>query len=112
MQKHIKSSSKRKSDQSFINNLHVKPSQDFNNNSSIQLEKEMNSYLLDAVVNNELEPVLFFKGTYPLLYAISRGLLSIPATSVPSESLLSGAGLVATSLRNKLSPEQVENLVF
>ena len=37
---------------------------------------------------------------------------SIVATSVPSESLFSHIGLIQTDIRNRLSPDTLENIVF
>jgi hypothetical protein len=48
----------------------------------------------------------------PLVTRLARMMLSIPATSVPSERLFSKAGDVVTTKRNRLSPKNAENIVF
>ncbi len=50
--------------------------------------------------------------SYPTLVLLARMLLHTPATSVPSESLFSQAGLVCTYLRNRLSPENLEIITY
>jgi hypothetical protein len=49
---------------------------------------------------------------FPLVTRLARMMLSIPATSVPSERLFSKAGDVVTKKRNRLSPKNAENIVF
>ena len=39
-------------------------------------------------------------------------MLAVPATSVPSEKMFSSAGLIVTKLRNKLSSEVVDQIIF
>jgi hypothetical protein len=38
--------------------------------------------------------------------------LTVPATSVPSEKMFSSAGLIVAKLRNKLSSEVVDQIIF
>ena len=49
---------------------------------------------------------------YPQLSAIAKRVLTVPATSLPSEEIFSSAGLIATRLRNKLSSEVVDQIIF
>ena len=59
--------------------------------------------------------LLFFKlyhEQFPELTRIVRIIHSVPATSVPSESLFSRAGLTQTYLRNRLEPSHLEQLTF
>lgn len=86
------------------------------------LESEIESYKNHVnninLGNNKEEligPLAFFKTyekTFPLLSKIAKAIFSIPATSVPSECLFSRAGLIQTDIRNKLSPSNLENLIF
>ena len=62
-----------------------------------------------------LNPIYFWRENrfkYPQLAIISRMLLSIPASSVPSECLFSKAGDIVTDNRNRLKPQLVEMLLF
>ena len=49
---------------------------------------------------------------YPLLSPVAQVLLSVPATSVPSERVFSTAGDICTAQRASLGPDQVDMLVF
>jgi hypothetical protein len=48
----------------------------------------------------------------PLLAAVAKKILAIPATSASSERLFSSGGNVVTTQRTKLDPQLVEKLVF
>lgn len=52
------------------------------------------------------------KSDLPKLSNLARIILAIPATSVPSESLFSVAGMIQTELRNRLNPACLEMLNF
>jgi hypothetical protein len=43
---------------------------------------------------------------------IAKRVLTVPAASVPSEEIFSSAGLIVTRLRNKLSSEVVDQIIF
>lgn len=43
---------------------------------------------------------------------VAKKILSVVATSVPSERLFSHAGIIATQLRNRISPDNLNMLVF
>ena len=49
---------------------------------------------------------------YPTLYKTSKALLSIPATSVPSERVFSLAGFICRKRRAKLTSGNVNTLIF
>ena len=53
----------------------------------------------------EGEPVLI-----PLLKNVAKRLLSIPATSVPSQKIFSTSGLIVSKRRTSLNPENVKIL--
>ncbi|XP_061721718.1 uncharacterized protein LOC133528367 [Cydia pomonella] len=52
------------------------------------------------------------QNSYPWLYALVRALMSIPATSTPSERVFSVAGLVLSAKRCRLSPSNVDKIIF
>lgn len=48
----------------------------------------------------------------PLLSALAKNYLSIPATSVPCERVFSTAGEIINTKRSLLRPEHVDQLIF
>ncbi len=59
--------------------------------------------------------LLFYKHhhkSFPNLTKLAKIVLSVTATSVPSESLFSKAGITSNNLRNRLNPNLLEKLVF
>lgn len=48
----------------------------------------------------------------PLLSALAKSYMSIPATSVPSERVFSTAGDIINSKRSLLLPDHVDQLIF
>ena len=52
------------------------------------------------------------KNTYPTLYKTAKALLSIPATSVPSERVFSLAGFIVRKRRARLTSGNVNTLIF
>jgi len=75
-------------------------------------EHELKNYMLDKT---DYEPLKWWSENekkYPKLAIIAKRVLSVPATSVPSERIFSSAGLIVTKLRNRLSPEIVDQIIF
>jgi len=52
------------------------------------------------------------KDTLPILSKMARKYLSVPATSVPSESLFSKAGIISSGNRSSISPKVLRELLF
>jgi hypothetical protein len=50
------------------------------------------------------------KELYPILSQIAKSFLSLPATSVPCETLFSQCGITLTELKNRLYPSTLEKL--
>ena len=98
-----------------------KPIQIASELTSIEIEIESyERHILVIDSNDQSDPhdlgaVYFFKKfnkTYPLLTNMAKSIFCIVATSVPSESLFSHTGMVQTDLRNRLSPDTLENIMF
>uniref|UniRef100_A0A7S3PTX0 HAT C-terminal dimerisation domain-containing protein n=1 Tax=Chaetoceros debilis TaxID=122233 RepID=A0A7S3PTX0_9STRA len=49
---------------------------------------------------------------YPNIWMLAKRILSVPATSAPSERVFSVASLIATKKRGSLKPDNVNMLVF
>lgn len=77
-------------------------------------ELELQSYLLDKsdLEKSPLEWWADRETKYPRLSVIAKRVLAVPATSVPSERIFSSAGLIVTKLRNRLSSEVVDQIIF
>ena len=50
--------------------------------------------------------------TFPCLAELARTHLACPSTSVASERLFSGAGLIYDEKRSRLSPDRAQKLLF
>jgi hypothetical protein len=75
---------------------------------------DQSSYLLDKsdLEKSPLEWWADRETKYPRLSVIAKRVLAVPATSVPSERIFSSAGLIVTKLRNRLSFEVVDQIIF
>ncbi|XP_061170062.1 E3 SUMO-protein ligase ZBED1-like [Saccostrea echinata] len=77
-------------------------------------ENELENYLSDRIQPNE-DPLLWWRKNeekYPVLSKLAKKFLGVPATSVPPERFFSSAGLIITKLRNRLSSELVDKIIF
>jgi len=80
-----------------------------------KLESEVDHFRKLPTTDPESNPLDWWKvhhEHYPLLATMAKKYLSISATNCPSERLFSSSGKVVTSLRNNLTPEKVNMLVF
>ena len=84
-----------------------------------QMPKEVTKMLEDYLKGKRLEPhkdpLTWWHDngkTFPLLAELARTHLACPSTSVASERLFSGAGLIYDEKRSKLSPERAQKLLF
>lgn len=76
---------------------------------------EILRYKREGVLGRLCNPLAWWaqnqKG-YPILSAIARRILCVPATSAPVERLFSYAGLTISNDRNRLLPENAEEIIF
>ena len=61
-------------------------------------------------ISSNLVEVEFFK--VPYAWEVAKGVLSIPATSAPSERLFSAASNLINKKRAALSPQNADMLLF
>jgi hypothetical protein len=83
--------------------------------SDEDVENEFKKYWSEKLAGRESDPLVWWSthaSTYPTVSVIAKKFLTSPATSAPSERAFSNAGLTVTCLRNLLSPETVDSLVF
>lgn len=75
---------------------------------------ELKCYLLERM-DPDAKPLEWWRENqlkFPKIAHVARKVLSIPATSVPSERIFSSAGRLVNKLRNRLSSELVDNIIF
>ena len=80
-----------------------------------KIKKEISAYLEYPSLEADADPLAWWKaesGWFPNLAYLAKKYLCICGTSVPSERVFSTAGNVTNSLRNRLLPENVTELVF
>ena len=73
------------------------------------------SYLLSARIESDTDPLKWwreYETTYPALTKVAKKNLLIPATSSPSEWVLSCSGNIVTCNRASLNPQTVDRLSF
>ncbi|WAR03621.1 LOW QUALITY PROTEIN: ZBED1-like protein [Mya arenaria] len=74
-------------------------------------DNELKDYLLEKCV--DVSPLTWWKDNeskYPRIAVVTKQILCIPATSVPSERVFSTADF--SKLRSRLSPSLVDNIIF
>ena len=77
------------------------------------LEAECKAFMIAMRRNVEIDPLVFwakYQHQYPILAAVARRVLAIPATSSSSERLFSAGGRVCTFDRSRLKPATVDIL--
>lgn len=79
------------------------------------IDVELRQYLNQSVISRNTNPFQYWqtlKYAYPTLFRIAMKYLSVVATSVPSERLFSKAGVIKSDLRNRLTGEKLNALLF
>ena len=75
---------------------------------------ELESYLADKP-SQECDPLEWWNKNelkYTKISMIVRRVLAVPSTSVPSERIFSAAGLLINKLKNRLSSDIVDSIIF
>ena len=80
-----------------------------------KIKKEITSYLEYPSLEPDANPLEWWKlenGRFPNLAYLAKKYLCICGTSVPTERIFSKASQIANNLRNHLTQENVNKLVF
>ena len=80
-----------------------------------RIEKEISCYRDLSSLSPDGDPLQWWKTEakrLPILATLARKYLCVCGTSVPSEHLFSKAGYIVNNLRTRLSPDNVNRLVF
>ena len=83
--------------------------------SSERIDREMKYYLEKPAIDPDYDPLILWlslKIKLPILAELARKYLCACGTSVPSERLFSKARFIINSCRSRLSPQNVNMLVF
>ena len=91
---------------SNINQLDEKIDNEFNLYRSIKITSEQKK------TTNLITWWKQRKGQFPCLFQAVKGLLSTPATSVPSERIFSEAGYIARARRSRIIPQNLNKFLF
>ncbi|KAF2881125.1 hypothetical protein ILUMI_25036 [Ignelater luminosus] len=87
----------------------------FQNPVHLLIRKTITEYSAEKRVAYDIDPLTWWKVNkerYGLLFPMVRHYLVTPPTSVPSECIFSGAGLLYTPHRNRLEGEKASKLLF
>ncbi|TYK03706.1 zinc finger BED domain-containing protein RICESLEEPER 1-like [Cucumis melo var. makuwa] len=84
--------------------------------NSMEVENDLTSYLFDKdVVDKEEFDIMYWwkmnAYKYPILSTIVRDVLTVPISTVASESAFSTGGRILDSFRSSLTPKTVETLI-
>ena len=88
-----------------------------NTNASLNetAERILDNYFELHLEDRKVDPILWWQQkslAMPHLFKLSKKVLMIPATSVPSERIFSKAGLLCNDRRNRLTPKHVNEILF
>ena len=86
-----------------------------NDDTNVSSESEVEQYLAVPIINFKRNPFEWWEinqKQYPVLAKLGKKYLSAPPTSVNSERVFSGAGLLYTDHRCRLQPELAEKLLL
>jgi len=80
-------------------------------------DDELNKYLeqridIESIGDNPLTFWYENRFTYPTLSRLARSIYSIPASTANVERQFSASGMMISSRRTKLNPEQINNAMF
>ena len=78
-------------------------------------ERNLDSYFELHLEGRKVDPILWWQKKaliMPHLFQLSKKVLMIPATSVPSEKIISKTGQLCNDRRNRLTPKHVNELMF
>ena len=76
---------------------------------------ELDYFQNEPALDPDSNPMEWWKRNeerFPKLSRITKQLMCIPATSVPSERIFSVSGNIASDKRSRLKPENIDMLVF
>ena len=84
--------------------------------STHRRQKKKNSTAFLPVMRFLARQILWYGGkkedTYPRVSNVAKLLLSVPATSMPSERVFSSGGLIASQQRASIKPSNLDAIVF
>ena len=88
-------------------------SDEFDNESDDELSKYLEQKMdMESIDDNPLTFWYENRFTYPILSRLARSIFSIPATTADVERQFSASGMMISSRRTRLNPEQVNNALF
>jgi hypothetical protein len=90
----------------------VEPSKSLFQRADTEITRYRNETSSIHIGDNPLMWWKFNETSFPLLAKLAKMLLTIPATSVPSERVFSTAGEVVSAQRASLTGENVDILIF
>jgi hypothetical protein len=88
-------------------------SDEFDNENDDELSKYLEQRIdIESIDDNPLTFWYENRFAYPILSRLARSIYSIPATTTNVERQFSASGMMISSRRTRLNPEQVNNAMF